>query len=79
MSIETDGSAFPVTGTVYSQDREAFEVGCVDSGMTLRDYFAAKAMQAFICSPHATQAWIEKHLVESAWVTADKMLKARNG
>lgn len=33
----TGGPAFPVTGTVYSQDREAFEVGPVRSGSDTGD------------------------------------------
>ena len=49
------------------------------SGMTLRDYFAAKAMQAFISS------WVSRGdypatdmvVVEHAYSMADAMLKAR--
>ena len=50
------------------------------TGMTLRDYFAAKAMQGMLSNPKlqaqiltAGQSWIE----ESAWAVADAMLKAR--
>ena len=50
-------------------------------GMTLRDYFAAKAMQGMLANPKlqeqilkAGQSWIEK----SAWSVADAMLKERN-
>ncbi len=49
-------------------------------GMTLRDYFAAKAMQGLITSLHSkpypewqTVEWIS----ESAYGIADAMLKAR--
>jgi len=50
------------------------------SGMTLRDYFAAKAMQGMLANPKlekqillAGKSWIE----ESAWAVADAMLKTR--
>ena len=50
------------------------------TGMTLRDYFAAKAMQGMLANPKlekqillAGQSWIE----ESAWAVADAMLKTR--
>lgn len=52
-------------------------------GMTLRDYFAAKAMQALLSNPNlekeivkqggAFGGWIE----ESAWSWADAMLEGR--
>jgi len=49
------------------------------SGMTLRDYFAAKAMQATV------DAWIQRSIypptddevAKNAYVIADAMLKAR--
>ena len=50
------------------------------TGMELRDYFAAKAMQGMLANPKLQaqiikvgQSWIE----ESAWAVADAMLKAR--
>ena len=46
------------------------------TGMTLRDYFAAKAMQSILvgieCGPDDV-----KNVVESAYVLADAMMKAR--
>ena len=48
----------------------------IDQGMTLRDYFAAKAMQSILvgieCAPDDV-----KNVVESAYVLADAMLAAR--
>jgi hypothetical protein len=45
-------------------------------GMDLRDYFAAKAMQSILevieCSPNDV-----KDVVESAYILADAMMKAR--
>jgi hypothetical protein len=54
-----------------------------DTGMTLRDYFAAKALQGLLSNPKlqakilaeggCASGWIES----SAWAFADEMLKAR--
>jgi len=53
------------------------------AGMTLRDYFAAKALQGLLSNPKlqakilaeggCASGWIES----SAWAFADEMLKAR--
>jgi hypothetical protein len=67
-------SAFPVAATEYHG---------MDSGMTLRDYFAAKAMAAIVRrwdghsfggGPNSPQY---KELAEDAYFIADAMLKAR--
>lgn len=67
-------SAFPVPATEYHG---------MDSGMTLRDYFAAKAMQAVVRrydghsfggGPDSPQY---KELADDAYFIADAMLKAR--
>ena len=54
----------------------------IEKGMTMRDYFAAKAMQGMLANPKlqeqilkAGQSWIE----ESAWAVADAMLNTRGG
>ena len=47
-------------------------------GMTLRDYFAAKAMQAMIANDwpmHSSESM--EHLTSSAYRVADSMLEAR--
>lgn len=71
MTKETGGPAFP-----FSENAECDYY----TGMTLRDYFAAKAMQGMLANPKlqeqilkAGQSWIE----ESAYAVADAMLKAR--
>ena len=46
------------------------------TGMTLRDYFAAKAMQGLLASD--VYAPIEKFATQ-AYAMADKMMEARNG
>lgn len=42
------------------------------NGMTLRDYFAAKAMQNYICDDYTPDA-----IAKAAYEMADAMLKAR--
>jgi hypothetical protein len=59
MSRDTGGPAFPV-GTAYQ-------------GMTLRDYFAAKAMQSLI-----EKYTHDGDVSRNAYKIADAMLQARN-
>jgi hypothetical protein len=63
MSNNTGGPAFP---TGYDKEK----------GITMRDYFAAKAMQSIISS----KTWTGDidDTVEDAYKFADAMLKARN-
>lgn len=68
---ETGGPAFPVPDST-------------DDGMTLRDYFAAKAMQAIISgnlssASNGDTSWTEADMwaPEIAYRVADVMLKAR--
>jgi hypothetical protein len=70
-NTNTGGPAFP-TATLAQK---------TEGGMTLRDYFAAKAMQGMLANPKlqeqilkAGQSWIE----ESAWKVADAMLETRD-
>jgi hypothetical protein len=58
------------------------EFGC-DPGMTLRDYFAAKAMQGML-SVVEVQAMVNRsitmeELANASYEWADKMLEARGG
>ena len=49
-------------------------------GMTLRDYFAAKAMQGLIASPRGTPDGsnaTDEYYAKCAYIMADAMLKAR--
>ena len=64
MSKETGGPAFPIP--------------CYANGMTLRDYFAAKAMQAYLTGFEVT--WNDATIecaVERSYAVADAMLKER--
>jgi hypothetical protein len=63
MSTETGGPAFPTERAMPEQR----------SGMTLRDYFAAKAMQAMV-----PLEGVKPQIAASiAYTFADAMLKAR--
>jgi len=61
----------------------AFPVYEVTGGMTLRDYFAAKAMQGLISSHWCEEARVlspklgAEELVTDAYIMADAMMKAR--
>jgi hypothetical protein len=62
--------AFPVSALVYNYDDKAPDT-IVNEGMTLRDYFAAKAMQALMPTNY-----IDSN-AKVAYQMADAMLKAR--
>lgn len=73
--IADGGPAFPVV----ADSAKAYSSGF--RGMTLRDYFAAKAMQAFL-SGHIARYGHDNHwrymdLPAEAYQVADAMLKAR--
>ena len=68
--------AFPVQ-SIYIEDQETNS-----RGMTLRDYFAAKAMKAFLTndaianSVNTSSEWLMKTAITS-YEMADAMLKVR--
>ena len=47
-----------------------------EEGMTLRDYFAAKALQGIMVDPNVTMG--ADKIAEWAYMQADAMLEARN-
>ena len=74
----TGGPAFP-SGLV---ENAADEVDALHKGMTLRDYFAANAMQGFamddvLCKEAATAPEWYKSIAVASYDLADAMLKAR--
>ena len=74
-------SAFPTGGVhTYRQDNTLESVH-FEGGMTLRDYFAAKAMQAQITTAAAPCVAgyqdSEPAIATAAYAMADAMLKAR--
>jgi hypothetical protein len=71
MNENTGGPAFPVGLEAFGEDK---------TGMTLKDYFAAKAMQAIISNSDQTSIsfdevgdWVGSY----AYEVANSMLKAR--
>ena len=75
-NTNTGKRAFPVVG----------KAGLLDYGMTLRDYFAAKAMQSLILAnpkDFHDEAWARNErsqlsVTRTAYKYADDMLKARD-
>lgn len=66
MNRENGGQAFPVESDAFAQ-----------LGMTLRDYFAAKAMQGWTANPLPNDSSIQE-VAEWAYRQADAMLAARS-
>ena len=52
------------------------KTGSMSHGMSLRDYFAAKAMQAFLMKPSSITC-PDEIIAQDAYNTADAMIKAR--
>ncbi len=81
MSRKDDsGPAFPIHPEMPGM------LGCInsytDAGMSLRDYFAAKALQGLLSNPKLEKQIIangQKWVEASAYAFADAMLKARDG
>jgi hypothetical protein len=78
MDKNTGGSAFPIFPETSGGHAAAFH------GMTLRDYFAAKAMQGMFANPDDGHKMYEmsyadyvKEIARCAYLMADAMLKAR--
>ena len=74
MNKETGGPAFPVFPDTAGGHAIAFQ------GMTLRDYFAAKAMQGWLSTYGADvpqQSVRAENIAMLAYEIADAMLKAR--
>jgi hypothetical protein len=71
MSNNTGGPAFPTKS--YDVARQTWDI---EEGMTLRDYFAAKAMQGIVANPNARGLTYEAVSMR-AFAQADAMLKAR--
>ena len=72
------GPAFPL----HSEVRPSMDTEWC--GMTLRDYFAAKAMQGFCSNPNASNHpaavanWLRDHGAVSAYQMADAMIQERS-
>ncbi len=73
MTSHSDTPAFPTPPAIIN----GLDVALPEQGMTLRDYFAAKAMQAILSLGVDSSEYEEDAL--QAYAVADAMLKARNG
>lgn len=70
----TGGSAFPIAADLRP------DLDKMWTGMTLRDYFAAKAMQGMLAANGDANGYLEyeeKTVAANAYKLADAMLKAR--
>ena len=85
MSIDKGGSAFPCLPPQDMAAGQAVGYPCPEAGMTMRDYFAAKAMQAGLTGANLprlmendpeTLAAVSK-AARAFYVIADAMLSAR--
>lgn len=72
IEINTGGSAFPVFE--LEQFGEVVQEG--SAGLTMRDYFAARAMQG-ICSSGPSNEWTDDMIAKESYQLADAMIKAR--
>jgi hypothetical protein len=72
MSKDTGGPAFPTLGEVG----ETADVELLGKGMTLRDYFAASAMQGMLAE-NGGGAFCNAELAHFAYNLADEMLAER--
>ena len=66
--ISDGGPAFPTPPGIQHND-----------GMTLRDYFAAAALQGLLASIQPNQLWSGDDVAVTCYRTADAMIKAREG
>jgi hypothetical protein len=75
-NTNTGGPAFP--GVEYKQPGGAgVSVMTIVGGMTLRDYFAAKAMQSILDREHGRSTTTLEFVGNYAYQYADAMMKAR--
>ena len=72
---------------IFSPGKNPFAFpGCMDNGetvkyvpgMTLRDYFAAKAMQGMVANPsYSINDWSKRDIAIQSYEMADSMMKTR--
>lgn len=76
MYVNKGGNAFPSPGVVFSNDSQqgAYE------GMSLRDYFAAKALPGILTSVMSDEChnWLPVDFANESYKIADAMLAKRN-
>jgi hypothetical protein len=74
MNMKNYQPAFPVIGHLY----DGVLGGQLNHGMTLRDYFAAKAMQALINKIEYNEADSITDVPEASYAIADAMIAERD-
>jgi len=74
--IKDGGPAFPCDRIIY-KTKDGSDAVISHGGMTLRDYFAAKAMQGIIQMPIGEPDYDEISVAHNAYKMADAMLKER--
>ena len=77
--MKDGGSAFPNESSEVTQYKPSSMLIPGSTGMTLRDYFAAKAMQGHLSNPAVTEnpAYDREGLVKDCYQMADAMIKER--
>lgn len=79
MSKDNGGPAFPTTHEEpdnFNGHNNSRKI-VVDQGMTLRDYFAAKAMQGFVAYGESDGCRHPSSVAHDAYAIADAMLQER--
>jgi len=77
--IDNGGAAFPHKAKHYDSDcgGYVYSLDHHEPGMTLRDYFAAAALNGFATNSETIAS--ERELAEWSYSIADEMIKARKG
>ena len=65
------------TEPAFPQGKSVGSVSVLQGGMTLRDYFAAKAMQSLVLATQTMTHVTPEDVVGEAYHYADRMLEAR--
>ena len=77
MTTNTGGPAFPQNTKIVLPAGQEIHQGFM-GGMTLRDYFAAKALNGLLAGTLTPDCiWSQDEVAETAYNMADAMLKAR--
>jgi len=76
-NTNTGGPAFPVSALVHNDDG-GDPTTIIHDGMTLRDYFAAKAMQSILAREDGRFTTSLEFVGGKSYQYADAMLKARD-
>jgi hypothetical protein len=68
--------AFPQKYPIDADKPHHYENNPLDTGMDLRDYFAAKALHGLLAAEQVGE-YSNEHVAEISYVIADAMMKAR--